>query len=321
MANLFPQSCFAKLTAQSPQSSFSFTLLQLGSLANFVSKPWRTRKPHWEHDMVDLNHIEPTRLPSWKTKALKTSLFQLQFKPFRPQCFFSPKMAFVDPVTPSAVLCPRLLSSSINASFAFLQHLPQKRSCYPPNFFYKPATPLPNLKFRSRIIPRKASTALFWSRITLEAGSQGSSLRALKLSRGGHFWQEFGPRRGRLGANKSRLIGEEGFTRRTSLAQQLMRSPVATSPSTWSSVLETILNLQWHKIDKQWNSPDITIRSLSSKSKTCGSRSVPELPCWNYSLWHHSNLDSVYCCIWACWLRAYMRKPFFCAFFFQLKRE
>ena len=147
------------------------------------------------------------------------------------------------------------------------------------------------------------------------------SLRALKLSRGGHFWREFGPRRVRLGANKSRLIGEEGFTRRTSLAQQLMRSPVATSPSTWSSVLETILNLQWHKIDKQWNSPDITIRSLSSKSKTCGSRSVPELPCWNYSLWHHSNLDSVYCCIWACWLRAYMRKPFFCAFFFQLKRE
>ena len=87
-----------------PQSSFSFTLLQL-SLANFVPKPWRTRKLHWEYDIVNLHHTVLSNFRLLKSKAPKNP---------KPHCVFWPaecllaKMAFMYPVTPPAVLSPML---------------------------------------------------------------------------------------------------------------------------------------------------------------------------------------------------------------------
>ena len=57
--------------------------------------------------------------------------------------------------------CSKVLSIlSINASFAFQQHLLQK-NCYPPGFFYKRRTPLlPNLQFRRHSVERAPSPVL-----------------------------------------------------------------------------------------------------------------------------------------------------------------
>ena len=69
------------------------------------------------------------------------------------------------------------------------------------------------------IIPRKASSPVL--KQNCFGGQQPGAFiagrgRVLKPSWGGHFCREFCPRWVRGGANKSRLIGEEGFTSRPS---------------------------------------------------------------------------------------------------------
>ena len=205
-----------------PQSSFSFTLLQL-SLANFVPKPWRTRKLHWEYDIVNLNHTVPSnftnfRLP--KSKAPKTQ--SLIVSSGQAECLLA-KMAFMYPVTPPAVLSPMLeafiqVHKCIICIFAAFA---AKEIVILPVSFYKPRERLFLIcSLGAGIIPRKASSPVLRENCFGGQGSQGRSLRGkglvLKLSWGGHFCREFCPRWVSRGANKSGLIGEEGFTRRPS---------------------------------------------------------------------------------------------------------
>ena len=103
-----------------------------------------------------------------------------------------------------------------------------------------------------------------------------------------------------------------------------MRNPVANShTSMWSPILEKnhicldFLFVQMCKIYKQLMPEKISrvhkcpvtsqfrlcLQNLKWQSKPAH---VPRRPCWNHSLWHHNNLDSVYFCIWACLLHAYM---------------
>ena len=111
-----------------PQSSFSFTLLQL-SLANFVPKPWRTRKLHWEYDIVNLNHTVPSNFTNFRLPKSKEPKTQSLIVSSGQQSVCWPRwlLCIRWPLLLCYPLCWRPLSKSINASFAFLQHLLQKK--------------------------------------------------------------------------------------------------------------------------------------------------------------------------------------------------
>ena len=127
-----------------PQSSFSFTLLQL-SLPNFVPKPWRTRKLHCEYDIVDL-HLK--MLSSWKWPKSKAHKIFVLFA----SCTITPlatvlvgQDGFYVSGDPSCCCVIPYAGGGFIHLHKCIICIFLKRNCYPPNFFYKPRTPLPNL--------------------------------------------------------------------------------------------------------------------------------------------------------------------------------